>query len=599
MDNSIEFVLPKNNSSVIKVIGVGGGGSNAVNHMFNLGVKGVDFAVCNTDAQALDSSPVPNKVQLGVTLTKGLGAGANPEIGEKAAQESLEEIRDFLNMGTEMLFITAGMGGGTGTGAAPIIARTARESGILSVGIVTIPFSFEGRTRMKQAQKGIEQMRQYVDTLIIVNNDKIREIYGNVGFKAAFSKADEILATASKGISDVITQECLINIDLNDARTVLKDSGTAIMGTGIASGDGRADDALKKAINSPLLNDNHIKGAEKVLLLIMSGTEEITFDEIGHINDLLIDEIGVGADVDIIMGVGEDETLEESISVTVIATGFKADSRLKEADKKEDVIVHVLEDNVKIEDSFDPMQHSIHDVDPKASVDENKAEFQTVLDFGEATPAKPVDESLIIELKSEDVNVENVVEQVVEKTISPAVEPVVKQVHEGIEPSVKQEEASIKEPVAVEQPTVTPEPVVEAVVEPVKETLVKPVVVEETPVVEVEPSAQDALAQLEEKQAKLEEEIRKAKEEAQRKRAEEIAENKEEQLSTNELMERAQRRRERLQKYNFQTSESQDIESVENQPAYLRQGVKLGDNTPADDKDNVSRFTLDSDEEEK
>lgn len=589
MDNSIEFVLPKNNSSVIKVIGVGGGGSNAVNHMFNLGVQGVDFAVCNTDAQALDSSPVPNKVQLGVTLTKGLGAGANPEVGEKAAQESLEEIRDFLNMGTEMLFITAGMGGGTGTGAAPIIARTARESGILSVGIVTIPFSFEGKTRMKQAQQGIEQMRQYVDTLIIVNNDKIREIYGNVGFKAAFSKADEILATASKGISDVITQECLINIDLNDARTVLKDSGTAIMGTGIASGEGRADDALKKAINSPLLNDNHINGAEKVLLLIMSGQEEITFDEIGHINDLLIDEIGVGADVDIIMGVGEDDTLEESISVTVIATGFKAEKTTKEEEKKENVIVHVLEDNVSTESpSFDPLQHSIKEVDPKAaSAEEKKSEFQTVLDFGETVN---VDESLIIELKSDEPKEESITEVVSEPVIQKVEEePVVK-----TEPVVSIPEAIIEEPIVKEE------------IETVK-SIVEEVVVEKPKPVEskLEPSAQDALAKLEQQQAKLEEEIRKAKEMAQQKQAdlqkqaEQQKESQEEQLSTNELMERAQRRRERLQKYNFQTSESQDIESVENQPAYLRQGVKLNDNLPVQDNDDVSRFTLDSDDEEK
>lgn len=575
MDNSIEFVLPKNNSSVIKVIGVGGGGSNAVNHMFNLGVQGVDFAVCNTDAQALDSSPVPNKVQLGVTLTKGLGAGANPDVGEKAAQESLEEIRDFLNMGTEMLFITAGMGGGTGTGAAPIIARTARESGILSVGIVTIPFSFEGKTRMKQAQYGIEQMRQYVDTLIIVNNDKIREIYGNVGFKAAFSKADEILATASKGISDVITQECLINIDLNDARTVLKDSGTAIMGTGIASGEGRADDALKKAINSPLLNDNHINGAEKVLLLIMSGKEEITFDEIGHINDLLIDEIGVGADVDIIMGVGEDEGLEESISVTVIATGFKAERKLKEEESKENVIVHVLEDNVTTP-AFDPLQHSIKDIDPNASVEEPKAQGQTVLDFGDPVD---VDESLIIELKSEPVEETKVVEP----------EPELEEV-KAVEPSEPVVDTTIDIPESIVDEIAVPE-TVDSIVEVVKETPVENQ--------KVSKPVKSALEELEEKQALLEEEIRKAKEAAQMKQAAEKMNDQEEQLSTNELMERAQRRRERLQKYNFQTSESQDIESVENQPAYLRQGVKLNDNLPDEDNGDVSRFTLDPDDEDK
>jgi len=556
MDNSIEFVLPKNNSSVIKVIGVGGGGSNAVNHMFNLGVKGVDFAVCNTDSQALDSSPVPNKIQLGVALTKGLGAGANPEVGEKAAQESLEEIRDFLNMGTEMLFITAGMGGGTGTGAAPIIARTARESGVLSVGIVTIPFLFEGRTRMKQAQQGIEQMRQHVDTLIIINNDKIREIYGNVGFKAAFSKADEILATASKGISDVITQECLINIDLNDARTVLKDSGTAIMGTGIASGETRSDEALKRAINSPLLNDNHINGAEKVLLLIMSGTDEITFDEIGHINDLLIDEIGVGADVDIIMGVGEDEGLGDSISVTVIATGFKADKKKMSAAKKENVIVHVLED---AEPVLDPLKDSIKDIDPKAS-EEPTAEVQTELEFSDE------DKSLNIELVTP-------VQEVVE---------------------VAKEETPVVETPSIEVQTIASSIIEE---EPVKVVVPEPVKAKET--IEESTSVSDEVAELQAKQAKIEDDIRRAKELAHQKQVLENLENQQEQLSTSELLERAQRRRERLQKYNFQTSESQDIEGVENQPAYLRQGIKLNDNVPNADGEQISRFTLDTDEEEK
>lgn len=342
----IAFDLPKNQSSVIKVIGVGGGGSNAVNHMFRLGIKGVDFAVCNTDSQALDVSPVANKIQLGVALTKGLGAGADPEIGEKAAKENLEEIRAFLETGTEMVFINAGMGGGTGTGAAPIIARTAKEMDILTVGIVTIPFTFEGKTRRSQAEKGIEELRDHVDTLIVINNDKIREVYGNVGFKVAFSKADEILATASKGISEVITQPCMINIDLNDARTVLKASGTAIMGTGIASGDNRAEVAVQQALHSPLLNDNHIRGAKKVLLLIISGSEEITFDEIGEINDLL--QLEAGGDADIIMGVGEDENLSNNVSVTVIATGFEADQQLNPITQQPKRVVHSLNDDLPI-----------------------------------------------------------------------------------------------------------------------------------------------------------------------------------------------------------------------------------------------------------
>ena len=280
LDLGISFDLPKNQSNVIKAIGVGGGGSNAINHMYRQGIKGVDFVICNTDAQALNNSGVPNKIQLGVNLTEGLGAGANPEVGEKAALESAEDIMAMLNVNTKMVFITAGMGGGTGTGAAPIIAQMAREMNILTVGIVTTPFSFEGKLRNDQAQAGIEKLRNHVDSLIIINNNKLREVYGNLGFKAGFSKADEVLSTASKGIAEVITHHYTQNIDLKDAKTVLSNSGTAIMGAASSSGTNRANDAITKALDSPLLNDNRITGAKNVLLLIVSGNEEITIDEI-------------------------------------------------------------------------------------------------------------------------------------------------------------------------------------------------------------------------------------------------------------------------------------------------------------------------------
>ncbi|WP_271782642.1 cell division protein FtsZ [Aquimarina algiphila] len=339
---NISFDLPKNQSNVIKVIGVGGGGSNAINHMFLQGIKGVDFVICNTDAQALENSSIPNKIQLGVSLTEGLGAGANPEVGEQSAVESYEEIKTMLDTNTKMIFITAGMGGGTGTGAAPIIAKMAKELDILTVGIVTIPFQFEGRMRNEQAQLGVERLRAHVDSLIVINNNKLREVYGNLGFKAGFSKADEVLATASRGIAEVITHHYTQNIDLRDAKTVLSNSGTAIMGSASASGNKRAHDAIVKALDSPLLNDNKITGAKNVLLLIVSGKEEITIDEIGEINDHIQQEAGHGANI--IMGVGEDESLEEAISVTIIATGFDVEQQDEIVNTETKKIIHTLED---------------------------------------------------------------------------------------------------------------------------------------------------------------------------------------------------------------------------------------------------------------
>ena len=341
LDLGISFDLPKNQSNVIKAIGVGGGGSNAINHMYRQGIKGVDFVICNTDAQALNNSGVPNKIQLGINLTEGLGAGANPEVGEKAALESAEDIMSMLNANTKMVFITAGMGGGTGTGAAPIIAQMAREMNILTVGIVTTPFSFEGKLRNDQAQIGIEKLRSHVDSLIIINNNKLREVYGNLGFKAGFSKADEVLSTASKGIAEVITHHYTQNIDLKDAKTVLSNSGTAIMGAASSSGNNRANDAITKALDSPLLNDNRITGAKNVLLLIVSGNEEITIDEIGEINDYIQEQAGYGANI--IMGVGEDPELFDSISVTVIATGFNVDQQNEISNTEPEKIVHDLE----------------------------------------------------------------------------------------------------------------------------------------------------------------------------------------------------------------------------------------------------------------
>ena len=347
MSSNFSFDLPKNKSNVIKVIGVGGGGSNAINYMFQQGINGVDFVITNTDAQALSESSVPIKIQLGASLTEGLGAGANPEVGALAAEESFEDIQTLLTTQTKMVFITAGMGGGTGTGAAPIIAKMAKEMDILTVGIVTMPFQFEGKLRLEQAEKGLENIKKTVDALIVINNNKLREVYGNLGFKAGFSKADEVLSTAARGIAEVITHHYRQNIDLKDAKTVLKNSGTAIMGSGTASGTNRAQDAIVNALDSPLLNDNKITGCKNVLLLIVSGNEEITIDEIGEINDFIQTEAGNNANI--IMGIGEDQNLGSSVAVTIIATGFGADQQHQIVNTEAKKIIHTLEEDQTLE----------------------------------------------------------------------------------------------------------------------------------------------------------------------------------------------------------------------------------------------------------
>jgi cell division protein FtsZ len=375
---NLSFILPKNQSNVIKVIGIGGGGSNAINHMYNKGINGVDYVICNTDSQALENSPVPNKVQLGIKETEGLGAGADPLIGEKAAIESLNEMRALLEKNTKMVFITAGMGGGTGTGAAPIISKLAMEMDILTVGIVTMPFVFEGKIRMNHANKGLEKLRSNVDSLIVVNNNKLRDIYGNLGVKEGFSKADEVLATAAKGIAEVITHHYTQNIDLKDAKTVLSKSGNAIMGSFSSSGDKRALNAVSNALDSPLLNDNRIDGAQNVLLLIVSGSNEVTIDEIGIINDYIQEKAGNNANI--IMGIGDDQSLAEEITVTVIATGFDM--------KQQDEILHI-----------EPKK-TIYNLDDESEITENFNEDKTELQFDFS--------SELIDFKNIDFNVDEI-----------------------------------------------------------------------------------------------------------------------------------------------------------------------------------------------
>ncbi len=322
IDLGMDFQMPKNQSSQIKVMGIGGGGSNAVNYMFTNGIKGVDFVVCNTDSQALEASPILVKIQLGQNLTEGLGAGSNPEVGRRAAEESADRITELLDANTKMLFLTAGMGGGTGTGAAPVIAEIAKEKGILTVGVVTIPFNTEGGYRKQYADEGIAELKKYVDTLLVINNEKLIEVYGDLTFTNAFAKANEVLNTATKGIAEVISQHLLVNIDLNDARKVLENSGTAVMGQATVEGENRAIEAVNEALDSPLLNDNDITGAQQVLLKIVTGDGEgeIRMSELGNIKNK-IQEVA-GSNVNIIEGIGIDPELGLAISVTIIATGF-------------------------------------------------------------------------------------------------------------------------------------------------------------------------------------------------------------------------------------------------------------------------------------
>lgn len=360
----MEFDLPKGNTSIIKVIGVGGGGSNAVNHMYDQGIKGVDFIVCNTDRQALDISPVPLKIQLGPSLTEGRGAGSIPEIGRNAAVENIDEIRALLSAGAKMVFVTAGMGGGTGTGAAPVIAQVARELGILTVGIVTVPFSFEGRKRRQQAEAGLEEMRNNVDTLLVINNERLREMAGNLSLANAFAQADNVLTTAAKGIAEVISVTGAINVDFNDVNTVMRDSGVAIMGSAVAEGEDRAMAAVREALSSPLLNDNDISGAKYVLLNITYGDLDVTMDEISEITDYIQDEAGSTADV--IWGHGYDAALGNKLSITLIATGFGS-SPVTGFEKAPERTVRTLEDESPKNEIKAPLTSPTQVVEPAAS----------------------------------------------------------------------------------------------------------------------------------------------------------------------------------------------------------------------------------------
>jgi cell division protein FtsZ len=603
--DNISFNMPKTQSNTIKVIGVGGGGSNAVNHMFTQQIKGVDFVICNTDAQALENSAVPNKIQLGVNLTSGLGAGANPEIGAQAAKESMQEIQQMLNTQTKMVFITAGMGGGTGTGAAPIIAKIAKDMNILTVGIVTMPFAFEGRRRSKQAQEGIDQLRQNVDSLIVINNNKLREVYGNLGFKAGFSKADEVLSTASRGIAEVITHHYKQNIDLHDAKTVLSNSGTAIMGSAKEEGKDRAKTAIVKALDSPLLNDNKITGAKNVLLLIVSGTNEVTLDEIGEINDFIQDEAGY--DANIIMGIGEDEELGDAIAVTIVATGFAKDQQSTITNTEAKKIVHTLEDEQKATYNFEEKTISKSStIDQSASnVHEEKIvhslEEDEVIEASKAIPKMdlvPTSEiigntpvsyfEVSLDVVSEDNFIITDITPDIEVTDE---EPEISQAdlvfdlplnsytevkeNEEIKFNLNEESVENVKEVPVDRGAkITLENNVKETRYVLEDFDAKPTIGKSSHISEREPIAKEEEIQFELKTAAPQAAIN-----AIETKSEEVSPLD---LTISELQKRAEERREKMKGFNYKFNDqlSKNIDEIERQPAYKRQGLDLNVDAP-------------------
>ncbi|MEZ7901927.1 MAG: cell division protein FtsZ [Urechidicola sp.] len=532
----MEFNMPNNNkTNIIKVIGVGGGGSNAVNHMYELGIKDVDFIVCNTDSQALEVSSVPTKIQLGVTLTGGRGAGSIPDVGRNAAIENIDEIKEYLSDNTNMVFITAGMGGGTGTGAGPVVAKIAKDMGILTVGIVTVPFSFEGKRRKEQAEAGIKEMRDSVDTLLIINNEKLRDMYGNLTIRNAYAQADQVLASAAKGIAEVISKIGFINVDLNDVNTVMKDSGVAIMGTASAEGENRAIEAAEQALSSPLLNDNDINGAKQVLLNITFGDVELTMDEMSEITDFIVDAAGGSAEM--IMGQGYDETLGDKVCVTVIATGFQSNSTVDtgvtpEEPKKKYLDLGTDETTMISKPITSPTQSFETKVEP-------------TLD----------NEAVMPYLKSETV-------QEIQEPLNDLDEEL------NMESIMKEEQATFNfentQPLELKKETPKPLPVVmeelkkeEKIIHYLEDDLE-----EESPVNEIAKTPETTTVE---------------------------RVSKEEQQQINEG------RRERIQELSMKLRTPFGLSELENEPAYIRRKIKLED-TPHSSESEVSRFTLSEEE---
>ena len=618
--DNILFEMPKSQSNTIKVIGVGGGGSNAVNHMFQQDIKGVDFVICNTDAQALENSSIPNKIQLGVNLTSGLGAGANPEVGEQAAKESIKEIQEMLNTQTKMVFITAGMGGGTGTGAAPIIAKIAKDMDILTVGIVTMPFQFEGRMRSKQAQAGIDELRNNVDSFIVINNNKLREVYGNLGFKAGFSKADEVLSTAARGIAEVITHHYKQNIDLHDAKTVLSNSGTAIMGSAKEEGTSRAKSAIVKALDSPLLNDNKITGAKNVLLLIVSGTNEVTLDEIGEINDFIQTEAGFEANI--IMGIGEDKDLGDAIAVTVVATGFALDQQSNITNTEVKKTVYTLEDEQKatydfsdtilsktplVKDPIDTTEKKIiHvlEVDDETEHQEEREEFQMDL----IPTSEVIRNSAVVydEILSEDISEDDFIIT----NISPVVEEEVKDESSSIQPDLlfdlpinDFEEIKInKDEIRHElTPDILNFEVTDAqeIIADKKDESVTKHILEDF---DIQPTIGKS-SSINKDSKELEQELQfELKTSIPQSEINEIEASSEEvspmSLTITELQKRAEERRQKMKGFNYKFTDqmNKNIDEIERQPAYKRLGVNLDESSSIISKSKTTLSTDDNDD---
>jgi cell division protein FtsZ len=582
---NMEFDIPRETSSIIKVIGVGGGGSNAVNHMYNQGIVGVDFIVCNTDRQALDISPVPHKVQLGPALTEGRGAGMIPEVGMQAAIENIEEIRELLSKNTKMVFVTAGMGGGTGTGAAPVIAQVAKDLGILTVGIVTVPFNFEGRKRRQQAEEGLEKMRQNVDTLLIINNERLREFGKNMSLTDAFSHADNILTVAAKGIAEVISVTGIINVDFNDVNTVLRNSGQAIMGSAMADGDDRAIVAVKNALTSPLLNDNDINGARYVLLNITYGSKEVMMDEITEITDYIQDAAGATADV--IWGHGFDASLGEKLSITLIATGFSSTPITGFEKAPERKIVSLEEENKKeitaplvspFEQAKD-VQQTVQEQLTQEPFLKTDTTIQNVIPTGTFTPI--IEEKKSFDLFETNNEVKN--EPIIESTNLSSVESNETQLNSENENTFDDlNKEQLSEPVLETKPEFTWDVIDSSIenenLEEIKNEA-RPFTLFDNPV-NPEPTKVEVVRHM------LEDDTHEKLNLEQTKKV----------LSPEEQQRKAQERVSKIQEYTAKLKKAEGIAEFENEPAFVRRNINLNNANPSSEE-SFSRFGLSSDSE--
>ncbi len=606
----MQFEIPKERPSIIKVIGIGGGGSNAVNHMFHNVIRGVEFLVCNTDHQALEISPVPNKIQLGPSLTEGRGAGSLPEVGKNAAIENLDDIRKALSGHTKMVFITAGMGGGTGTGAAPIIAGVAREMGILTVAIVTMPFSFEGKKRKQQAESGIEELKKNVDTLLVICNDKLREIHGNLKLAEAFSYADNVLATAAKSIAEIISVTLHINVDFADVQTVMKESGVAIMGSATASGENRALRAVESALDSPLLNDNNIEGARYILLNITSGSEEVTMDEMGEITDFIQQQAGQSAEV--IMGVGTDSKLEKDICVTIIATGFKTKNKIeaeKPIEKKvykltdymvpeKEVKQEIKEEEIKIVQTNEPFIINC-EIEEEKIIEEDKVYLEEIPEPVLISPL-PVEDEIEEEILPVDFEGETHPNEIVFKfdlNTSMKIEEPIKQ--ENYETAINETVPTVAENVSM--------PVFEISKQEEKVSLT------ETNSIFDLGSSMPVMKTPKAEEEKIIEKTEEPKEEvvmkipfipvsAEKNNTEEKLPAKETALPVEdpheELFRRSRERIMKLKEMNYRLNTPHGLADLEKEPAYKRRNIKL-DDVPTAAETKISKYSLSEDQDKK